>query len=96
MRTYGKFLKDSGYTVKRVKSTQPAQQQSEPRHQQQVRSPNGVPMWEIYNRVTGLELHQFADHTQNLAWQTAQQWAREQGFADRMDVLSVRPVMPQV
>ena len=77
-------------------SQQPAQQQSEPRHQQQVRSPNGVPMWEIYNRVTGLGLHQFADHTQNLAWQTAQTWAQEQGFADRMDVLSVRPVMPQV
>lgn len=72
-----------------------SQQQSEPRHTQQVRSPNGVPMWEIYNRVTGLGLHQFADHTQNLAWQTAQTWAQEQGFADRMDVLSVRPVMPQ-
>lgn len=73
----------------------PAHQQSTPRHPQQVLSPNGVPMWEIYNRVTGLGLHQFADHTQNLAWQTAQQWAQEQGFADRMNLLSVRPVMPQ-
>lgn len=73
-----------------------AQQQSEPRHQQQVRSPNGVPVWEIYNRVTGLDLYTFADHTQNLAWQTARTWAEENGFADRMDILSVRPVMPQV
>lgn len=71
-------------------------QELEPRHPQQVLSPNGVPMWEIYNRRTGLGLHQFADHTQNLAWQTAQQWAQEQGFANRMDILSVRPVMPQV
>lgn len=74
---------------------QPAQQQSEPRHAQQARSSNGVPMWEIYNRVTGLGLHQFADHTQTSAWQTAHTWAQEQGFANRMDVLSVRPVMPQ-
>ena len=71
------------------------QQQSTPQHPQQVRSPNGVPVWEIYNRVTGLDLYTFADHTQNLAWQTARTWAEENGFADRMDILSVRPVMPQ-
>lgn len=72
---------------------QPAQQQSEPQHLQQVRSSNGVPMWDIYQRSNGLSLHQFADHTQTSAWSTAQEWARRNSF-DPSD-LSVRPVMPQ-
>ena len=76
----------------RVHPAHPAQQ-PEPRHPQQERSANGVPMWDIYQRSNGLSLHQFADHTQNLAWQTAQEWARQNSF--ELSDLSVRPVMPQ-
>lgn len=76
---------------------QPAQQQSEPRHQQQMRSTNGVPMWEIYVRNSGETVILFADHNQNLAWQTAQQWLRDQQVPEQnWSAYSVRPQMPQV
>ena len=92
LRTYGKFLRDGGYTVKHLpgKSEQP----SKPRNPQQIMSSNGVPMWDIYQRSNGLSLHQFADHNQTSAWSAAQTWARENGF--ELTDLSLRPVMPQV
>ena len=56
----------------------------------------GVPMWEIYNRVTNDPMiYIFADHTQNSAWQTAQTWARGNGYADNLSDLSVRPYIPR-
>lgn len=62
----------------------------------QETSPNGVPMWEIYNRVSNEPLIRvFADHTQTSAWQTAQTWARENGYADNLNDLSVRPYVRQ-
>ena len=77
----------------RERITQP----SEPQHQQQIRSPNGVPMWEIYVRNSGETVTQFADHNQNLAWQTAQQWLRDQNVPEQnWSAYSVRPQMPQV
>lgn len=66
------------------------QQPAEPAAQQQATSSNGVPMWEIYARNGNLVVHTFADHTQNLAWQTAQQWLRDEGVTDA-SLFSLRP-----
>ena len=73
----------------------PAPTAQQPTSNQET-SPNGVPMWEIYNRVSNEPLIRvFADHTQTSAWQTAQTWARENGYADNLNDLSVRPYVRQ-
>ena len=46
---------------------------------QQVRMPNGVPVWELYDRDTGSVLHAVADHTHREAWGQAQTWLRSVG-----------------
>jgi hypothetical protein len=58
----------------------------------QVTAPNGVPMWEVYERDSGHVVHTFADHDQTTAWATAQGWLRSIGAEDP-SLFSCRPKM---
>ena len=58
----------------------------------QVRMPNGVPVWEIYERGNGNVVHTFADHRQREAWSRAQEWLRGINVED-LSLFSVRPKM---
>ena len=58
----------------------------------QVTAPNGVPMWEVYERDSGHVVHTFADHDQTTAWATAQGWLRGIGAEDPSK-FSCRPKM---
>jgi hypothetical protein len=58
----------------------------------QVTAPNGVPMWQIYERDSGHVVHEFADHDQTTAWATAQGWLRGIGAEDP-SLFSCRPKM---
>jgi hypothetical protein len=60
----------------------------------QVRMPNGVPVWEVYERSSGREVHTFADHTQREAWSRAQEWLRGINVED-LSLFSVRPKLLQ-
>lgn len=50
--------------------------------QNQVRMPNGVPVWELYDRETGSVLHVIADHTARESWNQALGWLRSVGAED--------------
>lgn len=64
---------------------------------EQVRAPNGVPMWEVYQRDNGHVVHTFADHTQREAWAAAQAWLRSIGAEpSAFSEFSVRPKMNTV
>jgi hypothetical protein len=58
----------------------------------QATAPNGVPMWQIYERDSGHVVHEFADHDQTTAWATAQGWLRGIGAEDP-SLFSCRPKM---
>ena len=58
----------------------------------QVTAPNGVPMWQIYERDSGHVVHEFADHDQTSAWAQAQGWLRNIGAEDP-SLFSCRPKM---
>jgi len=58
----------------------------------QVTAPNGVPMWQIYERDSGHVVHEFADHDQTSAWTQAQGWLRNIGAEDP-SAFSCRPKM---
>jgi hypothetical protein len=58
----------------------------------QATAPNGVPMWEVYERDSGHVVHTFADHDQTSAWATGQAWLRGIGAEDP-SLFSVRPKM---
>jgi hypothetical protein len=58
----------------------------------QATAPNGVPMWEVYERDSGHVVHTFADHDQTSAWSTAQAWLRGVGAEDP-SLFSCRPKM---
>lgn len=58
----------------------------------QATAPNGVPMWEVYERDSGHVVHTFADHDQTSAWATAQAWLRGVGAEDP-SLFSCRPKM---
>jgi len=58
----------------------------------QATAPNGVPMWEVYERASGHVVHTFADHDQTSAWATGQAWVRGVGAEDP-SLFSVRPKM---
>ena len=58
----------------------------------QVTAPNGIPMWQIYERDSGHVVHEFADHDQTTAWATAQGWLRNIGAEDP-SLFSCRPKM---
>jgi hypothetical protein len=49
---------------------------------QQVRMPNGIPVWELFDRETGSVLHAIADHTEREAHQEAMAWLRSYGAED--------------
>jgi hypothetical protein len=58
----------------------------------QSRAPNGVPVWQVYDRDSGNVVHEFADHDQTSAWATAQGWLRSIG-AENPSMFSCRPKM---
>ena len=58
----------------------------------QATAPNGVPMWQVYERDSGHVVHTFADHDQTSAWATAQGYIRDVGAEDP-SLFSVRPLM---
>ena len=58
----------------------------------QATAPNGVPMWEVYERESGHVVHTFADHDQTSAWATAQAWLRSISAEDP-SLFSCRPKM---
>jgi hypothetical protein len=58
----------------------------------QATAPNGVPMWEVYERDSGHVVHTFADHDQTSAWSTAQAWLRGVNAEDP-SLFSCRPKM---
>ena len=68
------------------KADQPATQSTNPnptiQNSEQVRMPNGVPVWEIYDRSTGTVLHTFAEHTMREAFGWTMTWLREHGAED--------------
>ena len=59
---------------------------------QQVTAPNGVPMWQVYERETGHVVHEFADHDQASAWVQGRAWLGSIGAEDP-SLFSVRPKM---
>ena len=65
---------------------------------QQVRMPNGIPVWELYDRETGSVLHAIADHTEREAHREAMAWLRSYGAEDPStyeERFAVRPKMLQ-
>jgi hypothetical protein len=58
----------------------------------QATAPNGVPMWEVYERDSGHVIHTFADHTQTAAWEQARSYLRGIGAEDP-SAFSCRPKM---
>lgn len=58
----------------------------------QATAPNGVPMWEVYERDSGHVVHTFADHTQQAAWEQARSYLRGIGAED-LSKFSCRPKM---
>jgi len=58
----------------------------------QATAPNGVPMWEIYERDSGHVIHTFADHDQTSARQQARSYLQGIG-AENPGMFSVRPKM---
>ena len=58
----------------------------------QATAPNGVPMWQVYERDSGHVVHTFADHDHHSAWATAQGYLRDIGAEDP-SLFSVRPKM---
>ena len=64
----------------------------------QVRMPNGVPVWELVDRMSGTVLHTFADHTFREAWPQARTWLSGYGAEDPDTYgvrFNVRPKMAQ-
>ena len=45
----------------------------------QVRMPNGVPVWELFDRETGSVLHAVADHTMREAYHQGMRWLSSVG-----------------
>jgi hypothetical protein len=49
---------------------------------EQVRMPNGMPVWEVFDRDTGSVINQLADHTQREAHSRMIAWLDEIGAED--------------
>ena len=56
----------------------------------QVRMPNGVPVWEVYERESGHVIHVVADHTMREAQAKAQEWLQGMNAEDP-SLFAVRP-----
>jgi hypothetical protein len=63
--------------AKRIATTKP-----EPEKSAQATAPNGVPIWELVDRMSGTVLHTFADHTFREAWPQARTWLANYGAED--------------
>jgi hypothetical protein len=64
----------------------------------QVRMPNGVPVWELYDISFGTPIHVIADHTAREAWSQAQTWLRNHSAEDPptwTERFGIRPKMLQ-
>jgi hypothetical protein len=57
-------------------------QQAEQPKAAQATAPNGVPVWELVDRMSGTVLHTFADHTFREAWPQARTWLANYGAED--------------
>jgi hypothetical protein len=57
-------------------------QQAEQPKPAQATAPNGVPVWELVDRMSGTVLHTFADHTFREAWPQARTWLANYGAED--------------
>jgi hypothetical protein len=69
----------------------PRKQESE-----QATAPNGVPIWELVDRMSGTVLHNIADHTQREAWGEASRWLQSYGaedFRTYAERFEIRPKM---
>ena len=66
---------------------------SQPRQTTQATAPNGVPLWEVYERDSGHVVYTFADHDQTTAWSTAQRWLRTYAEPAAASNFSCRPKM---
>jgi hypothetical protein len=82
-------LRNIGHTATGPEAGQPQQ----PQPPRQSTAPNGVPLWEIYERDSGHVVHTFADHSQQSAWSTAQQWLRTHAEEAAASGFSLRPKM---
>jgi hypothetical protein len=74
-------------------ATGPEAGAEQPQQPRQATAPNGVPLWEIYERDSGHVVHTFADHSQPSAWSTAQQWLRTYAEPAAASGFSCRPKM---
>jgi hypothetical protein len=84
-----------GFLRTRVAGSNPRPTIQEPN---QVRMPNGVPVWELVDRMSGTVLHTIADHTQREAHTEAMSWLRSYGAEDPTtygERFIVRPKMLQ-
>lgn len=81
-------IRNVGHTATGPEAGQ--QQTQQPR---QATAPNGVPLWEIYERDSGNVVYTFADHDQQSAWSTGQAWARAHVEPAAFSNLSCRPKM---
>ena len=69
------------------------QQPQQPQQPRQATASNGVPLWEVYERDSGHVVYTFADHNQQSAWSTAQQWLRTHAEPVAASGFSCRPKM---
>ena len=96
VRRYGH--PDSSVVMRRVGQQTPAAQSTNPnptvQNPDQVRMPNGVPVWELVDRTNGQVVHVVADHTQREADQQARSWLQSAGVDNASDYI-IRPKMLQ-
>jgi hypothetical protein len=81
-------IRNVGHTATGPEAGQ--QQTQQPR---QATAPNGVPLWEIYERDSGNVVYTFADHNQQSAWSTAQRWLSTYAEPAAASGFSLRPKM---
>jgi len=70
-----------------------AEQPQQPQQPRQATAPNGVPLWEVYERDSGHVVYTFADHNPQSAWSTAQAWLRTYAEPAAASGFSCRPKM---
>jgi len=66
---------------------------AQPQQPRQATAPNGVPLWEVYERDSGHVVYTFPDHNQQSAWSTAQAWLRAHAEPAAASGFSCRPKM---
>jgi len=81
-------IRNVGHTATGPEAGQ--QQSQQPR---QATAPNGVPLWEVYERDSGNVVYTFPDHNQSSAWSTAQAWLRAHAEPAAASGFSCRPKM---